>query len=465
MSYRNYILNIFCLSLFMSYSNSSIAQESFSLQEAIDYALENHNDIALKKIEIQDAIENVRELRAIGMPKVNGKIDYQYYFSVPKQVVEDFVGPSVVEALNSIPIDTVPIPNPPTRYGELSFFQKNNLNVAIEASILAFDGSYLAALEAAKLFKEFTREGIEVTEQTIRAGVTKAYLNVLILDKNRKILTENIENLEKSKFEIGQMYENGFLEKLDVDRLEVSYLNLKTELNKLNQTENLTKNVLKFQMDFPLEKDITLTEDLDLLIDEVRILEEVNPTEFDAKNRAEYEQINKGIQLNKLNVKRFQRGYLPSLVIFAQAQEQLARDRLFDNSTPGFIFSSSAGLSLNVPIFDGQETKAKVARAKLDVERRTIDLENFEKGILFQANNALLQYNNAKSSVETTERSLKLSEEIYNKSLIKFREGVGSSIEVTQSESALYMAQSSYVSALYSLLTTKIDLDIALGNL
>lgn len=455
---------IICIILIVAVKQA-VAQKSFTLEEAVSYALDHSNNIEAKKIEIEDAIQNVKELKSIGMPKVSGRVDYQYYFKTPAQPLEDFVTPAVIQVLNNTVTAQDPIPFMEGTPMEFSFFQRNNLSANIDASILVFDGSYLAALEAARLFTNFSEEGIEVTKQEIRAMVTKAYLNVLILEKNKETIKKNIGNLEKSIFEIGEMYKNGFLEKLDVDRLDVSLLNLNTEYAKLLQVEKLSKNVLKFQMDFPMEEEIILTENLDEALDRYRVETVSEETELDYSKKAEYSQILMGMELNSLNVKRLQKGYLPSLVLFANLSESLQRNKLFNGDEVGFLPSVSAGVSLNVPIYDGNEKKAQIQRAKLSLEKRSLDLENFEKGVALQVYNSKLQYLNAKSTVETTERSLDLMEDIYDKTLIKFREGVGSSIEVTQAESNLYQAQSAYINALYELLNAKTDLDIALGEI
>lgn len=461
---KNWITMMAILTCFASVQEID-AQNTFNLEDAVVYALKNSNNIRLKQIEILDADQNIRELKSIGLPKVSGKIDYQHYFVIPQQPLQDFITPAVINVLNNTVTAQQPIPQMDPETFEFSFFQKNQLAAGIEATMLAFDGSYLAALEAAKLFKNFSSEGMKVTEQNIRANVTKAYLNVLILEKNKETIKKNISNLEKSIFEVSEMYKSGFLEKLDVDRLEVSLLNLNTEYEKLFQVEFLTKNVLKFNMDYPLEEEIVLTESLDDLINLVKVDEFEEVTQIDYTKRAEYKQIEMGMQLNELNVKRLQRGYLPNLFLFANLSETLSRNKLFDGDEPGFLPSVSAGLSINVPIYDGNEKNAQIQRAKLNFEKRKVDLENFQKGVQIQVYNAQLQYINARSTAENRERSLKLAEEIYEKSLIKFREGVGSSLEVSQSESNLYIAQSNYINALYDLISTKTDLEIALGEI
>jgi len=328
---------------------------------------------------------------------------------------------------------------------EASFVQKQSLGAQLDARMLLFDGSYLAALKAARLYRDFVDTGVAVTEQEIKNNVTKAYMNVLILDINKETIDNNISSLEKSLFEMREMYKEGFIEELDVDRLELSLSNLQTEMSKLLQVENLSKNLLKFQMDYPLDDQIELTEDLDSFIAKSKI-DQVNlDDDMDLDNRPEILQIKKGIELQDINTESISKSNWPSLSAFANASETLARDDLFNSDLVGWLPSAVLGLNLDIPIYDGGLRKAQIEKSEVS--------------------NARLQYRNAKATVESRERSLQLAEKIFEKTQIKFKEGVGSSIELTQAESALFNEQSNYINALYDLLSAKVDLDIALGNL
>ncbi len=457
------IFNLTCLILFCSMP--LCAQQSFTLQEAIDYALEHNTELRLKQIELADAEANIMELRSIGMPKVTGGVNFQHYLATPATPLQDFITPIVIGVLNQTVTAADPIPPPTPVFFEFSPFTKNNFSASVDANWLAFDGSFLAAVKAAKLFREMTANGSKTTEQEIRNNIVKAYMNVLILDKNRETLAKNLKNLEKSIFEMEEMYKEGFIGKLDVSRLELSRYNLSVEQTKLDQVEHLSKNILKFQMNYPVEEPIELSEDLDMVIDQFKIDNVDLDEDIDYSKRAELEQIDMGIALNDLNVERLKRTNWPSVRLFATLSESLQRNDLFDSNEGGWIPTALAGVNVNVPIYDGNLRKAQIERATLDVEKAKIQRDEFKRGVLLQVENAKIQYINAKANVDVTEKSLALAEEIHESELIKFKEGVGLSIEITQAESALYAAQSNYINALYNLLTAKTDLDIALGKI
>lgn len=453
------------LLLIMFFSAGIKAQDSFSLQEAIDYALTNSYKMDLAELDVQDAAAQVTEFKAIGLPQLNGKVNYQYYIERPVNPVEDFITPSVYQILVSEGVPGVePYTGSPQVF-EFALFRKNNLNAGLEASWLLFDGSYLAGLKAARMYKDLTRKAADVTREEIRASVTKAYMNILIAEENKKTLADNLANITKALDETTAYYNEGLVEKLDVSRMELSYENIKTEYEKLDQFIAISYNLLKFQMSYPLDREIALSEDLALLVDKLKVEEVRRDQEVDFNKRAQYDQINSNIALNELNIKRLKNGYLPSLKASANYNQLLQRDDLFNSDELGFIPQSSVSLGINIPIYDGEMKKGQVQQARLDLERVKVQKSEFERSVYLQVQNARLQYENARKTLENREKSLDIIEDIYNKTLIKFREGVGSSIELTQAESQLYEAQGKYINALYDLLVSKTDLDIALGNI
>lgn len=446
-------------------ASGASSQNIFSLDEAVDYAIQKNQSIRLAEMEVEDANAQITEFKAIGLPQLNGSVNYQYYIELPVNPVEDFITPSVYRVLEEEGVPGVdPFVGPPEVF-EFTFFQRNNLNAGLETSWLVFDGSYLSGLKAAKMYRELTRKSLDVTEERIRADVTKAYMNILIAEENKKTLQKNLDNISKSLSEIEAYYKEGLVEQLDVSRIELSYENVRTEYEKLDQFIDISYNLLKFQMNYPLSEEIELSEDLTILVDRLKIEAVDIFADIDYYNRAEYAQIEASIKLNELNVERLKNGYLPTLRAKANYNRLLQRANLFDGDELGFIPQASVSLGIDVPIFDGFMKKGQIQQARLDVERIQIQKSEFERAMNLQVQNARLQYINAKKTLENRERALEIVEDIFDKTSIKFREGVGSSIELTQAELQLYEAQSNYINALYELLLSKTDLDIALGNL
>lgn len=315
------------------------------------------------------------------------------------------------------------------------------------------------------MYKGLTRKAVHITKEELRANVTKAYMNILISEENKKTLANNLGNIEKVLKETQAYYDAGLVEKLDVSRIELSFENVKTEYEKLDQFIDISYNLLKFQMNYPLYQELSLSEDLTIMVDQFKITDIDLSSPVDYNERAMYDYLNSSIELNELNIQRLRRGYLPNLKAKANYNQLLQRDDLFDSNELGFIPQSSVSLGINIPIYDGARKKGQIQQAQVDLERVELQKSEFERAMNMQVQNARLQYMNASKTLENREKSLEIVEDIYNKTSIKFSEGIGSSIELIQAEQLLFEAQGNYINALYDLLISKTDLDIALGNI
>lgn len=455
-----FTLMLFCLSGLVLQS-----QTSYTLEEALAKVEEDNRSIRRNAIEVEKAKQQIKILRASGLPQVNGKINYNYYVAPPVSPVEDFITPSIYGVL--IGTGLLPPsadPGPPQTF-EFGFVPRNVLTGDISANWVVFDGSYLVSLEAARLYEAFTLSNLDTKMAELKANVTKAYLNVMLAEINKETLINNIGILEKSLAESQAIYAEGFIEQLDVKRIEMSLSNLQSELIKIDEVIALSKNLLKFYIEHPMDEEISVSDDLKTLVGQLKTDADIALLEFDVAQRPELQEIALGRALQELDVKRYQRGYYPTASVFASGQESLQRDNLFDNDELGLIPTVVVGFNINVPIYDGGRKKAQIQNAKLELERIDLDKKDFEDNMNLQFLNAKTQFLNARVSLDAAEKSLALTEEILRTAQIKYKEGVGSSLEVTQAESSLYQSQSSYMNAIYNLVNAKADLDIIMGTL
>jgi outer membrane protein TolC len=458
MENRLIILLLVCL------SNFAAAQESFTLEQAIAYAIEHSDQLAIDALDVENAAASVKEFKSIGLPKINGSINYQYNFLKVISPVPDFISPSVYGVLFQEQLLAERDLGEPEIF-ELTFQTNHSLIGGLDASWLLFDGSYLVGLRGARLFKDLTSKASAITIQEIKANVTKAYMNTLILDENASIINDNLENIVNLRNETQAFYENGFVEQIDVSRIDLTVENLLTEKEKIKQLQEINYNLLKFQMNYPMEEEINTSEDLETLVNLFRIQEVNIDKAIDYNLRAEYEQIELGQKLNELDKERIQKAYLPSLTSRLGVAGSLQRNNLFDGAEAGLIPNAFAAISLNIPIYDGNEKKAQIQQREITIEKADIEKTQFEKGVELQIRNSKLLYLNAKRSLDNAIRGLEITNDIYNKTLIKYKEGVGSSLEITQAESSLFEAQGKYINALYDLLIAKTDIEIAQGTL
>ena len=442
MSKRN--LKHLLLSCFVAISFAANAQQNFSVEEAVQYAIRNHSSTKKDVIKIADAEAQMKAIKATGLPQLNGSAEYQYFIEVP----------------------AMPLPkefDPTGEGGTIAFQKRNNLNLGLNASMLAFDGSYLVALKAAKLYREYVRSQTEITPITIRKNVTDSYYTVLIAEKNKAQLEKNINIIQTLRKEVGEIYKAGLNEKLDVDRIDLSISNLQSTINVLSRNIEILKNVLKFQMQLPMDQQITLTDNFDVIYNEAQTEQSKSVEQLNIQNRPEYRSIGKGIELAKLDIDRFKKGYLPSLSVFGSFGRGFQSDNIF-KSGGLWIPTSLVGIKLAVPIYDGGTKKANIQRAQIVVETNIIDRNDFERATNLEVINAQQSYLNALETVKDKQKSLDLAQEIFRVSQVKYKEGIGASFETQQAEAELYSAQAGLIQAQSEVITSKFAIEKALGN-
>lgn len=434
---------------------SSLAQEDteaelFTLEEAISYATSNHTSVQKIKYDLEYSRAQLKEYTAVGIPKVTAKLDYNYFIHLPTSLI-----PASAFAPPGTPVDE-------NEYIEAQFGTRNQLTADVTLSTLVFNTSYFIGLKASQSLIELTRKQGNITIQELKYNVRNAYLTVLIAAENKEILEKNIENLKKTLRETQDFYENGLVELLDVDRLKLSLANLEAELGVVNRQVELARNVLKFQMNYPLENPIELSDNLEKLM--IIADEEDLDGKIPFGSRPELAVLKQSKYLNELNLKRYKMNYVPSLSAFISHQQTLQRNNLFDGKAPGFFPTTVLGFSLNIPIFDGLDSKAKVEMTEIDIKRINLQMTEFKNGMSSQVYNARTNYRNAQERFDNQKKSLDLAERILNTTKIKYNEGVGSSLELVQAERDLYTTQANYINALYDFVVAKTSLDQALGK-
>ncbi|HMW39404.1 MAG: TolC family protein [Saprospiraceae bacterium] len=440
------------------------AQKSFSLAEAVRYAESNSKSLDLQRLDIQDANDLMTEYRSIGMPKLTGGVGYTHFVDIPTSILPDFISPSVYEVLFKENL----LQRRDIDYGKgipAQFGTKNNLTAKLDFSTLLFDGSFFVGLKAQKMYKELIEKQINQSAADVRYQVTKSYLAASAVEASLQMIDKNIENLSKLTREVSAIYKAGLTENLDVERLELSRQNLDVEREKLVRLYEITKNVLKYQMSYPLKDSITLSQTFDEL-SRAYYIQTLDPSiRLDISKRPEYSVMDQGRKLAEINIKRYQMSYYPSLSGFASAQRILQRNDLFNGNENKWFPTTLVGLNLNVPIFDGLDRKAKISKAKTLLERTNKQMSEFERGISLAFENAKTQYLNALNTYEARKKTLALAEKIYKTSQVKFKEGVGSSLEVSASERDLYSAQANVLDAQSALIQARVELDKAMGAL
>jgi outer membrane protein len=466
MKHKLYLL-IFLLSLaFPVLAQQKDTTANFSLQEAIAYAQTHQVNILNAKIDEQIAINTVKKTIGIGLPQVSANADFNDFLKLPTSIFPDFISPLVYGVLkeNNIKDGNGNVINMPAGLGgstPVQFGTKFTSSASLQVTQLLFDGSYLVGLKASKTYKELSTKNTRRTKIETTVAVTKAYYSVLVSNEQLALIDANLERLKKSLNDTEQMFKNGFVEKIDVDRLSVLNNNLLTERENVIRLLALNVNLLKFQMGMTVGSTLTLKDKIsDVKIDDAQILSDGQVY----TKRIEYSLLQTQKKLNELDVKRYKSLFLPSFAAFGNTSANFQNNsfsNLYDKSFP----STVVGLKLSIPLYSGGQKLYDLRNAKLESLKTDNNLVNLENVINLEVSQAQTTYLNGQKSLENQQRNMDLAKEVLRVTKIKYDQGVGSSLEVTTAETSLKEAQNNYINALYDMLINKVNLDQALGNI
>lgn len=426
----------------------SIAQQSMTLEECINYGLENNEQLKNSRLDYDEAAANVRTIRAVGLPQINIGGGANYNFERQKSLLKaDAFDPR----RKGQPDDTV------------SFAQKYDGNIALVANQLLFDGSYFVGLQAASTAKELASKKEIRSKINVSEAISKAYYNALITQEQMNLLNANYARVDTLHKETKAMYKEGFVEKIDIDRIKVSKNNLLVEIAKLKQLQDLSLKLLKFQMGMDLNKPLTLADDLNNAT--VGTLQS-SSEKFNYENRIEYQELQMNRELVGLDMKNNKVQYLPSLGLSFKYGWNTATSKtsnFFDSDR--WLPFGTIGLNFRIPIFDGLSKSNKVQKNRIQLQKIENSMNTLSKSIDMEIERAKI---NLKSNLETLKvrkENVELAKEVYRISKIKYQEGVGSNIEVITADNSYKEAQVNYLNSLQEALISEISLKKATGTL
>ena len=426
-------------------SNNLFGQNAFTLENAIDYALENNRLSKNATSDLEIANAKKWETIATGLPQINAFIDYNNNLKQPVSLVPaEFFGGN------------------PGEFAELSFGTKQTIDGSVTLTQLLFDGSYMIGLASIKLYMDIAEKAKIKTDQEVKKATISAYGNALISQERVKILNKNLKNVKNNLDEIKKIYQNGFTELENVEQLTISYKSLKNSLDYAIKIEKTTLNLFKLIIGYDIEKEIALLDNLSGL----------TLKSFDLNKSSENFEIEKNIDYQlSLNNKKSQQTLLrleqakalPTLRAFIKGGYDGNNDSFkFFKPNQKWYGYSFVGVSMSVPIFSSLRKSAKTQQAKIEFEKSVIDYSESKKRILIELENAESEYQYALNSYNNAIENLKLAEKIERKNQIKFLEGLISGLELRQAQIQLYSIQNELLQSMLEVINKKTTLEIML---
>lgn len=400
------------------------AQEplQLSLGEAVRMAHEKNTNVLNSKLDLQISERKIKETLAIGLPHLDVKSAYTFLPVVPSIVFGDDP--------NAAPID---------------LGVKHNLTTDLTASQLIFNGSYIVGIQATKVLNNLAIQNDEKTLLDVNESVINTYQMIQLSEESLKILQQNLDNVLKTQFEISEMYKQGFMEKTDVDQLEVTANVLRNTMNQVESNLDMAYRLLKIQIGIDDAIPVTVSDSTESF--EALILQsnQVVAEQFVLTNNVDYKLVETSKQLAELNVKNEKSSYLPVITGFYNRTHKL--------NAPAFDFTpkNMFGVNLNLPIFASGQRKYLIDQRELEVEKR-------ENTRLFVSQSLIMQANQLKSDVEikaekykNQKMSKELTDDIYQRTLEKYRQGMATSLDLANTQTQYLNNLTNYYQFMFDL--------------
>jgi len=419
----------------------------FTLEEAISFALDSNYTALNSRRDIARAIKKKWETTASGLPQLSANLNYQNNLKQPVTLIPgEFTG------------------GEPGTFVPVVFGVPQIISATATLEQLIFDGSYLVGLQAAKTFLDYTENADEKVQLEIRKGVINAYGSVLLAEELVAIFQKNKENLEKNLFETRKIFENGLAEEEDVEQLEITLLDVQTQLNNAKRTEDIARQMFKVALGIDTSETVTLSQGLDDLTQQ-NINLNFMESNLNVEDNIDYKIAFNLTEQRNLELKLEKSRALPKLNAFLNyATQANSNDFTFLDTDQRWFQSSILGVSMNIPIMSSGLRGAKTQQAKIALEQAKTKLEETIQNIQLQFDTARSNYQFTVENYQNSKKNLSLAERIEQKNQVKFNEGIASSFELRQAQTQLYSAQQQYIQSMLDVINAKTELETVLNT-
>ncbi len=420
-------------------------KNEFSIAQCIEYANKNNLQVknALLAIKSQEAIN--KEVTASAFPTLNATVGTMDYLKLPVSLLPGEI-----------------FGQPAGSYIPVKFGTKYNANASLQLQQLLFDGQVFVALQARRTTIAMQQKTAEVTEEMIKTNIHKIYYQLVVSKTQIGLLDANIERLQKLEHDSKELYKNGFVEKLDLDKIAVQIANLQTEkLKALNGIE-LGYIGLKTLIGMPVNDTLVLTDK----ISEDQIKTDIAANQdYQYTDRKEFQAVSLGKKLNEYNIKRYQLSYLPTIAMSGAYTKNAQRNQFTFFKGGDWFTTSFIGLNISAPIFDGFARKARITKAKIDLQQTENQLQNLKITIDAEVTQAKMNFATAINTLNYQKKNMQLAESVFAQTKKKYEIGTGSNMEITGAQTDLVTAQTNYIGALYGAIIARVDYLKATGKL
>ena len=419
-----------------------------TLEQAVKYALENNANVKNAKIDLESAEKKIWETTAMGLPQVSATANYTNIFKVPQVSFGPQVDFSKIDP--STPLTSSFYTNP-ANYKEGTLIPlgvKENVTMNLVASQLVFSGEYIVGLQSARIFKKLSEQSLTKSENDTRESVSKSYYSVLIANENLKILKKSLDLITQTLNDISASFKQGFTESTEVDQVELTKLNLENLIFTLDGQSQIAVRLLNFQIGVDLAQPLELLDSIGSFTANISPAALMNDP-YNPESSVDYKILQTSENLSLMSLKREKSKYLPSINASFMHQELL-------NAPPlNFISPNTLTLSLSWQLFSSGMRNSRIQQAKLALDKSTLAKNQVQQGLLLSWEQNHNGYVTALNNYFKLKKNVELADNIYKKSLIKFRAGIGTSMDLTTAQNQYLTIEGAYYTAVLDLLNAK----------
>jgi len=450
------LLGVLTLSLWAGWTAAQPDTLSLSLEDARDYALSHNKQLLNAREDISIMEARYRETRAQGLPQVQGNMDYMTNFGYevefsfgggetePPDINYDVLDEGDEEILRLLTRLMTPS-------GPSTITMEDQMNAQFQVSQLVFSGQFWVGLEIARIARGMTEKQVEKTSKDVKEQVTSTYYLILVSEASLEILNHNLENLKETLRHTRNMYETGMVEKADVDQISMNVSLLQNTLESTRRSVQLSYNMLRLQLGLEEQKAIHLRDDLSFLLEQTEnnLLEEP----LDPQVNLSWQLMNYQEQMQQEMVDLEKWSYAPTLSGFYSYTEKIM--------TTDFDLSprNAAGLTLSVPIYSGGYRKAKLDQAKVGLDKARRSKSLLEDQLNLQENQLKYELRSALDNYLTQKENVEIAKSVYNSYFNKYKQGMASSLDLTQANNNYLQAENNYISSVLKLLQARLTME------
>ncbi len=400
---------------------------NLSLAEAKSYAIEHNRSLQQADLSTKQSQQVLWQTIAEGLPQVTASYSYQNMLGFDLEIMG------------------------------MGIEMKPTSNAQLQVTQLLFSGNYFVGVKMSKLAKEMTLTNQKKSELDICRNIADSYHSILVAQELLTVLQGNLSNMQDVLKNTEKMVEVGVAEKTSADQLRVQVALMENNIKSAERQVELGMNMMRFQLGTDPKTELVLTNNLENFISEDAV-NSMLLEPFDIDKNYDMIMLEQSVKLAESEVQMAGTNFLPTVAGFYNYTYKInASD--FDMQPPHVL-----GVTASMPLFTSFKNTSKYKQAKLKVKSADLDKQSVTDQLLLQEKQLRFNLRNTFESYQTQKENIEVSKSVYQNIVQKFQQGAASSLDLSNANNNLLVAQSNYIQSMMQLLTAETELNNLMGK-